>query len=237
MPLPIIVVPVAAVVWGVGLSATAAGVGYTIYKKWDKIKKFFNGKRVIILGQRASGKTTLLTFLMTGKLPISPEQTIGKIKIKKEKNLSMKDLGLDVKMIKLAKHSYDLGGSSDNHQNWKHEVEKSDILIYLFRVDLWKIKPHDIEKNIQQDLNVLKDVVFKKKDMMVRVIGTHIDLDPDFNINDEAKYREEIANEAFVMNIQNFLGGSSRCPEVYFSRLNNMSDIQSIAVKILEAGV
>ena len=70
---------------------------YFIYNNWEKLKKLFNGKSIVILGQRATGKTTLLNYLLKGEITLKHEATIGveKVKISKKK---LADLGWDVRL-------------------------------------------------------------------------------------------------------------------------------------------
>ena len=40
--------------WGVAVGV-AAVISYFSYDNWDEIVKYFDGKKIVILGQRASG--------------------------------------------------------------------------------------------------------------------------------------------------------------------------------------
>ena len=53
---------------------------------WVKLKKIVDGKEVIILGQRSTGKTTLLNYLARFEIPIDPKQTSTVERIQKKKN-------------------------------------------------------------------------------------------------------------------------------------------------------
>lgn len=101
---------------------------FTIIGK--NLKKIFNGKSIVILGQRTTGKTTLLNYLLKGEITLKHEATIGveKVKISKKK---LADLGWDVRLNSIQK---DYSGVTSNYEQWLKALKNADIFIYLFKI-------------------------------------------------------------------------------------------------------
>lgn len=75
------VAPLVLAAW-LGSAALTGIAGYLVYENWETIKKKFSGKSIVILGQRATGKTTLLNYLLKGEITLKHEATIGVKKLK-----------------------------------------------------------------------------------------------------------------------------------------------------------
>lgn len=187
----------------------AAGTALTIgttFLVWGDI---LFGKKITILGQRTTGKTTLFNFLMNGEFTDTYEQTVFKKKIKKEMKHKFKHLNL---RLKINPNSYDVGGSQDQHGVWKKLSEEANVLIYLFDVNKWMNNPEYLEVEIERDISVIENIIRSKKDLKVILVGTHIDLDSDYiNAENKVAYRDDILNEAFIIGMQVRLGGRDRC--------------------------
>jgi len=112
--------PIPFIIWGVvaGVSAIASAI-FTV-SFWDEILIIFKGKRIAILGDKATGKTTLHNFLTNGELK-------GGSGIEKTKSnaLKLKDLEF------YFSSSTDIAGSADFVNVWKDIIQKSDFTFYM----------------------------------------------------------------------------------------------------------
>jgi GTPase SAR1 family protein len=214
-----------------------------------KANRFLKGEKLVILGQRGTGKTTLLNFLIRQhnihllhkileasssphnlkKIQDIYEQTTSKVKVKR---------GLGFFSIWSSK-TYDVGGSEDHHAIWESEAKDADVLIYLFRVDLWKKDPDQLELSIEKDLLVFKKIFESRKEKKTFIIGTHIDKDADYKNNEgkpngEAQYYETTYQEMLpiILRMKSYLGGK-KC-EHYFSVLTTDVGIKKTAKFIMD---
>ena len=144
-------------VWGAAVGV-AAVISYFTYDNWDEIVKYFDGKKIVILGQRASGKTTLLHFLLKGKIPETPGATIGVDNVSVD-GKSLKELNLEVKLSNTQK---DFSGCNGSYESWITGAAKAHLLVYLFRIDEWILNTDQVEANIQRDINNIMQSDIKK---------------------------------------------------------------------------
>ena len=173
MTLEIIIVVVSIVLAG-------GTTGAIIY--WDDVLSFFKWKRIAILGDQETGKTTLFTFLLTGELITEYMPTRGSEKTP-QKRFPMKDLELKVK------ESLDVSGSSFARDQWRKIALEADIIIYLTRIDLLLSKDINICDRIIKDAVLIagwlkdhyKTSGIKKSCVL---IGTFADKVNDYNPSD-----------------------------------------------------
>ena len=112
-------------------------------------------KRFTILGERASGKTTLHHFLTTGEVYMGEYEQTRREKTAKN-TLKLKDLEL------IVNESVDIGGAEVMRGQWEKLINESDVICYLIRGD--KVFEGDrkyidlIKAHISQILNTEKAV-------------------------------------------------------------------------------
>ena len=104
---------------GGGLVAAVVAIGESLSRI---------AKRFTILGEKASGKTTLHHFLTTGQVYMGEyKQTFRE---KTAKNLlKLKDLEL------IVNESVDIGGAEVMRGQWEKLINESDVICYLIRGD------------------------------------------------------------------------------------------------------
>jgi GTPase SAR1 family protein len=157
---------VTAVLGGFGVGLAGSALYQAVMKKWK-------GKRVAVLGARAVGKSTFMTFLTTGSIPEDYEETLHSSKCD-GRRFKLKDLQLRIK------DSFDVGGAKHNYAEWKKEFIASDIVFYLLRADLLMSDDSDTVNRVRNDFEIIKDWIaeLKEKDRPTfYIIGTHCDLD------------------------------------------------------------
>lgn len=141
----------------------------------ERILVFFTGKRIAVLGPRASGKTTIITFLLDGDLPEEyfatpkPEKIAGK-------KIRLGSLALTVKAVT------DVPGDTQSHAEWERQYDVADIAIYM--VDASKIYTGD-ESYIRLITGEMRHIgewleSRKQKPPKFFLVATHCDLIPDY---------------------------------------------------------
>jgi ADP-ribosylation factor family len=129
-------------------------------------------KRFTILGERASGKTTLHHFLTTGELYMGEYKQTSREKTTKN-TLKLKDLEL------IVNESVDIGGAEDMRDKWEKLINESDVICYLIRGD--KVFEGDrkyidlIKVHISQILNT------KKPEQKLYLLITFLDIIPQYS--------------------------------------------------------
>lgn len=207
--------------------ATLTGIaGYLAYENWETIKKKASGKSIVILGQRATGKTTLLNYLLKGEITLKHEATIGvkKVKISKKK---LADLGWDVRLNSIQN---DYSGVTSNYEQWLKALKNADIFIYLFKTDEWILDEGAVETQIEKDIkNIQKDL--SGNNIAMFIIGTHLDLleGIEFDTKDEKiKLIDDLQNEAFFKNIKSRLNTISSKAYLHFGSLKDEEGLNEI---------
>lgn len=208
----------------------------------DKMVKKAKRKNIAVLGQRATGKTTLLKFLINGEITVAYEQTLMKKKITKQKKLQSKKIHLSDLELKSSKasscinpDSYDVGGSEDQHAIWKEVSTDADVLIYLFDVNKW-LSNSQLESQIESDIKVIERIIRDKPSQKIMLIGTHLDQDEEYNAaKDKIAYKDEIKGETFIVGMRTLLGGRDRC-SVELASLKDQQGLSEITTFILTNG-
>lgn len=204
-------------------AATVAVFGY------KKTKETFFSKKVIVLGRRETGKTTFLTYLMTGDIESNPDVTTGIHKIEKTTTKHLDDLGWDITFADIQK---DLPGDPGNYDSWLKEANEADILIYLFRLDHWFEYSHDLEETVEEDIKKLSQKLdHNKKDLPIFIIGTHADLIKDSHSSDKRVPEEEL----FFKGIRSRLQKASFKDICFLSvNLQNKKDLECLLKQMKE---
>jgi|GEM_PF-775487 len=104
---------------GGGLAAAVVAIGESLSRI---------AKRFTILGERASGKTTLHHFLTTGQVYMGEYKQTSREKTAKNL-LKLKDLEL------IVNESVDIGGAEVMRGQWEKLINESDVICYLIRGD------------------------------------------------------------------------------------------------------
>lgn len=199
MPFPLIPVII------VGVSLLFAGGVTTVVLKWDDIMLWWKGKKIVVLGTRGVGKTTLIEFLFNGHLPESYQQTVRPTNAK-GRRFSLKDLQLDVDV----KSTIDLPGSKDYYSDWKKAVLSSDVVIYLARTD--EILSNDVKKNrliINEIRHIRSWISESSQNKKIYILTTYADYIDKFNASDDIrdKFIESFRNLPSVRNLILHAGG------------------------------
>lgn len=129
-------------------------------------------KRFTILGERASGKTTLHHFLTTGEVYMG--EYIQTTREKTAKNtIKLEDWQLTIN------ESVDIGGAEVMRDQWEKLINESDVICYLIRGD--KVFEGDrkyidlIKVHISQILNT------KKPEQKLYLLITFLDIIPQYS--------------------------------------------------------
>ena len=148
---------------GGGLVAAVVAIGESLSRI---------AKRFTILGEKASGKTTLHHFLTTGQVYMGEyKQTFRE---KTAKNLlKLKDLEL------IVNESVDIGGAEVMRGQWEKLINESDVICYLIRGD--KVFEGDrkyidlIKAHISQILDT------KKPEQKLYLLISFLDIIPQYS--------------------------------------------------------
>lgn len=209
-----------------GAAALTSIVGYLAYENWETIKKKVAGKSIVILGQRATGKTTLLNYLLKGEITLKHEATIGvkKVKISKKK---LADLGWDVHLKSIQN---DYSGVTSNYEQWLKALKNADIFIYLFKIDEWILDEGSVENQIEKDIkNIQKEL--NGKNIPMFIIGTHLDLLEGIEFNSEKeklKLIDDLQDEVFFKNIKSRLNVDNSKAYLHFGSMKDEIGLNEI---------
>lgn len=132
-----------------GILALVGAGSIAIWKFWDDLKIKLNGKRIIILGSNATGKTVLYTFLTKGEFTEEYKPSFFE---KTEKTVfKMEDLELNLK------GSVDFGGNTDTNlrEQWRKSFLNSDYCIYNINCDFFYHNKENNQNVIESHLNMI----------------------------------------------------------------------------------
>ncbi|WP_156784212.1 GTPase domain-containing protein [Sphingomonas sp. SKA58] len=166
----------------------------------------FRGKKLAVLGPRASGKTTLISFLLNGELPqeyfatAKPEKFEGK-------KISLGSLELRVHAVT------DLPGDVQSHSDWERQYKDSNIACYM--IDASKVYARD-ETYIRMIRSEARHIgewldSRKRRPPAFFLVATHCDLIPDYASLPEGQvtvFTDSFWKDADVQKIINLAGGS-----------------------------
>ena len=158
----------------IGVILVVAG-GTTVVLQWERISTFFNGKTLVVLGARETGKTTLVQFLKEGSIAESYDATTHRV-VTSGKRLKLSELTLTVEEF------IDHPGGEDFLPWWKQAYDKSDIVVYLVRWDILKANDQDYKIRVERDFRHIGKWRESKPVLFV-LMGTFADKD--------ARYQEK----------------------------------------------
>jgi len=198
-----------------------------------KLKKKVVGKEVIILGQRSTGKTTLLNYLATAEIPLDAKQTSSVERIQKKKNKKLKQLGWKVRLAHTQK---DYGGVTGDYTAWLSGIDTADIMIYLFKIDEWLLTPEKVEAQLDKDLVNIKNGLANKA-IPVFIIGTHFDLYESVFGNSDSERRkliDEIKGEGFIKSMKAVLDNDVRTTHILIGSTKTKTHMEEIVTQMAD---
>jgi GTPase SAR1 family protein len=200
--------------------------GTYAYTHWDDIVVWWSGKRLAILGPRASGKSTLITFLTKGTIQREYTPTGAKASHPSVR----KHFGdLELKL----KSGFDVGGDAlRRNKDWKGVAETSDVLLYLFSVE--DLTNSTYRENMLADTKAIGTWIQAKEisPEIVIMVGTFCDkilgytnLYSENQIfpNEVEEFRAEVLVDKTIKKSRLALGGTSKVNVV----LGSLADSQN----------
>lgn len=214
---------------------------------WDKVSSLY-GKRVVILGARAVGKTHLIKFLSTGKIPVAYQQTLISEKIP-ARHVSLGDLNLKLKA------TVDVSGDKSAYGIWrelvvgcsatkrKKKVEVADIVIYLLRADRVFAGDVSTQVRVRADLRHIGEWLDQTSTLGSRprfiIAGSHCDQDNVYNALTGATrgdYDDRFSQLPFVQEIIAYAGGRS-VVKLALGSMATRSGTEQLATQIFKQAV
>ncbi|HEY9865063.1 MAG TPA: GTPase domain-containing protein [Candidatus Obscuribacterales bacterium] len=200
MPLPFVPIFIVAIVFG-------GVLGGSVVSNWENIVYSLQGKKIVVLGAREVGKTTLLKYMERGILIERYNQTLKKEQIER--------ITLDDLKVRLKK-THDVSGDTAAYTEWKELFEEADLVLYIVRTDMLLRRDTKTEERIQADLQQIKRWSKKlgsKKQKQFFIVGNHWDSDPRFkNLTPDkiGNYLDEFRSLPVVENMTLLVGGESQ---------------------------
>jgi len=223
------------VVWWIVVGAIGlCGAGAKIL--WEDIVIAVKGKRIAILGAKATGKTTLADFLSKGEIPQEYFQTIG-VDRKDKRPFELKDLNLKIYL----KSFNDVEAGLGARTIWQEEVKKADVVLYLF--DTNKLLRYDEDavrkgyaKRIKSDLEQVCSWLHEKTGpQSLYILGTFCDQDPNYDPSRLSTYRDELVERDELKEMKRILKGKIEVTWIFGSTkdLKSTEAIVKLWLKIL----
>lgn len=155
MPFPLIPVAV------IAIASVAALIA------WAVIKSNSKGKKLLLLGQRESGKTTMACLIDNNKLPDGYKRTPSKKKYPARK--------IDLTELELYVSTVDMPGEEEaKYSQWKKAFSDCDWVFYLIRADLFIADDRKHIERVARDIREINEWL-KKNQKKVVIVATHED--------------------------------------------------------------
>jgi hypothetical protein len=212
--------------------------------RWlDELIGRLTGKNVGVLGERGVGKTHLQTFLRERRIPGTYTQTLVQERMKASRATMLAFESFEgPSMVKLALRSgFDVPGSAEAVEAWKEVVERSSILLYLFRADLAYKGDTAHLRRITDDSTLISKFIDERdqggEDMKVVLVGTHYDQIVGFPGADAGstfyEWHQHIHSTAEIGIARLVLGRSlSARPGLVVGSMRTLKDTQEMAFRI-----
>lgn len=195
---------------------------------WDKIHERLFSKRVVVLGARGVGKTTMNTFLASGSLPQEYKQTIAP-EPTKARRFELRDLKLSIA------RSFDVSGDASAYATWKDNVDAADLVLYLVRADELIANDFSAGNRAIDDLTHIGGwIANRKSPPMFFIVGTHCDLDPNFaslTPDKRGHYADAFQNSWWVSKLVDLGGGTQRV-KVALGSMRTIEDTEALVFAI-----
>ncbi len=183
------------------------GVTKLIKISWEVLRKLLYGKRIVILGAHAVGKTHLIQFLTKETIPLEYELTIDptrekgrKLKVS-DQTFKLSDLDLKIDDI------IDFSGGEDWYPLWKEQFDKADIVFYLFKANDYFSGEKSTQNRVHQDLGQI-DIWFKENmshKPVYFLVGTHCDFISGYleiPLKNRASFSDKLIQTAAARNLK-----------------------------------
>ena len=121
-----------------------------IKSNWKHILIFLHGKQLAVLGDKGTGKTTLLNYLIKNVLGEGYRQTRSAQPTEEQRFRLDDDRWISLKK------SIDVGGDTAFYRQWESLFKESDLVFYLVRADLLIKNDKETEDRIEQDIRLIQ---------------------------------------------------------------------------------
>lgn len=152
----------------------------------------FTGEQIVVLGDEKVGKSTLITYMTTNRLPAEKKRTLDAVKVDKAIHLEMEG-SLKGKKTRFI-ISQDLPGNDNTfYPLWKPAAFEANRVWYLFRADHVLAGHKKTIELINDHIRLLKD--WRDKDLTppaFSLIGTGADRIPGWSHHDDSAVRAAI---------------------------------------------
>jgi GTPase SAR1 family protein len=203
--------------------------GTVIYINWDKIVIALYGKKIAVLGERAVGKTHLITFLTTGSVPEQYKQTV-RPETASERRFQLEKLDLKIKETR------DLSGSDAAYAEWKSLFDESDIVLYLLRVDKLMSGDAYAEARVRKDMKHIGAWLAERNPRpQFFIVGTHCDLtDPDFTKLPNNKVGEYADKVSRLPAIEDAVrrGGGGQNAKIILGSMKSLPETEALVYRL-----
>ncbi|MCE2565733.1 GTPase domain-containing protein [Komagataeibacter sp. FNDCF1] len=147
----------------------------------------FDHIKLCVLGERGTGKTTLLHFIQSNSVPTNNSQTAL---TEKQKSFPRK---IQDKLYDF-KESVDVPGDKAFYNDWKESCETANWIVYLFRADEIMHNDERACNRMESDMSFISDILDrrKKKPEKILLIGTHCDCDSEYDLHKKISYQDQL---------------------------------------------
>ncbi len=163
--MPFVIPPLVwAALVGLGLAGGAVAVAASL---WPQTK----GKRLLVIGNTGSGKTTLVNFLRTGTIPEETRKTANTTTYEVKGEVRLGDLELKVDRI------WDTAGDEEvTWRAWHDKARDADEILYLIHDEKASLAEHaaTIRRDAQQ-ISLWRQAGDLKNSCHVILVVTHCD--------------------------------------------------------------
>ncbi|QSV63916.1 MAG: hypothetical protein HEQ26_15320 [Dolichospermum sp. DL01] len=116
---------------------------------WKTIIIFLTGKKLAVLGDKGTGKTTLLNYLIKKVLSQGYYQT-RYVHDTDEQRFYLNDKWISLKKSK------DVGGDTSFHDEWEKLFKESDLIFYMVRSNLLINDDPETNNRVKDDLELIQ---------------------------------------------------------------------------------
>lgn len=205
------------------------GTATVITRNWDDIKLWWYGKRIVVLGDKETGKTTFIEYLLKGELPGThqatslPEKKKGTLRTISELDLYI----LDVE---------DVSGRKDSYADWKRifqsALKEDSVICYFLRGDLIYSGNQAHIDRVKGDMHHISEwIPEKSKRPIIFIIATHCDRIrgyPTASAKKKSALEEKLRGKKAVQDAI-LQGGGGKYVRFIAGRLDNLVGCEAMA--------